>query len=405
MAAEVFIDGIEIVPPVGSGTSAIEGSSTRRLNRPSQATIRVPNHLAIGGVGSRMKIVLDGVLHHHGTCLIVETNPEEDTGYTVYNSTDPWELWQWRPCRDFEGDTPGNFIDPSFLIRKVSGPQIMEEILLASENPASIPTAAEGPLFLSFGSFETGGSDLSGAPCTWPMTINDMASLLTSTGELDIILTPIDSGGNMAQIDCYNGDFGTDLSGSVIFEYGMGSRNVSNLRWNDDMTFITNKLQYMFGPKETVRRYKGNITGDDPCLPVQFGQAKIDALQAMRLASRTAYGVRMEIQEHELAEFQREGLVQGDCDILDPFQMLERRLWYLESYIRCNPRRLIHIFPRRGVHINAFDIGDLVRVRCTPTIRGGFDGVQRIYEYTVSWNEDGVLALSELQTSADQEGA
>jgi hypothetical protein len=27
-----------------------------------------------------------------------------------------------------------------------------------------------------------------------------------------------------------------------------------------------------------------------------------------------------------------------------------------------------------------------------------------VYEYTVSWDEDGVLALSELQTSSDMEG-
>lgn len=403
MAAEVFIDGTEIIPPLGSGTSAIEGSSTRRLNRPSQAQVRVPNHLAIGGVGSRLKIVLDGVLHHHGTILLIETNPEEDTGYTVYNSTDPMELWQWRPARDYEGDTPGNLIDPSFLIRKVAGPQIMQEVLLASENPAGIPETAEGPLFLSFGSFEAGGNDLSGAPCTWPMTISDLASLLTSTGSLDIILTPIDSGGNLAQIDCYKGDYGSDLSGSVIFEYGMGARNVRNLRWNDDMSNITNKLQYFFGPKETVRRYKGNLTGDDPCLEVQFGGVAVANLLALRLASRAAYGVRMEIQEHELAEFRREGAVEGDCDELDPFQMLERNLWYWESKIRANPRRLIHVFPIRGVGIGDFDIGDIVRVRCTPQIRGGFDAAQRVYEYTVSWDGDGVLTLSELQTSADQE--
>ena len=58
----------------------------------------------------------------------------------------------------------------------------------------------------------------------------------------------------------------------------------------------------------------------------------------------------------------------------------------------------------RETEIGTFDIGDIVGVSATPAVRGGFSGAQRVYEYTVSWDEDGVLALSELQTSADMEG-
>lgn len=402
MAVEVYIDGIEV--PALDGTAAIEGSSTRRLNRTSQASVRIPNHLAIGGAGSKLKIVINGTLHHHGRVLLCETNPEEDTGYTVYNSEDPLELWQWRPCRDFEGETPGNFVDPDFLLRKESGPQIIEEIMLASENPAMVPTAAEGPLFLEYGTFETGGVSLSGAPATWPMKMSDMASLLVSTGELDIIITPIDSGGNMGRIDCYNGNYGTDRTGSVIFEYGMGDRNVRSLRWVEDLSLLTNKLQYFFGPKETIRRYKGNITGDDPCLDVEIGAAPMTALQAKRLSSRSSYGVRMEIQEFEVGELIREQDASNNCIEIDPTRSLFRRRWYLESSIRVFPRTLIHVTPIRGTEIGTFDIGDVVRVRCTPAVRGGFDGEQRVYEYTISWDEDGVLELSELQVSSDQEG-
>ncbi len=409
--SRVYIDGVELV---GGSSSAISGSSTRRLNRPSQAQIRVPNHLAVGGVGSTLKIVLNGSLHHHGRVMLCETNPQEDTGYTVYNSTDPMELWQWRPARDYGGDTPGNFIDPSFLIRKKSGPQIMQEIFLASENPALVGntedgSAAEGPLFMSFGGFASGGVDLSGAPVTWPMTIAEVAELLMSTGRLDCVLTPIESGANMAQVDCYNGNHGTDRSGSVLFEYGMGAHNVRDLRWNEDLSNVTNKLYYNLGPKETIRRYKANIQGSDPCLddPVAYNQATIEA---RRLASRSSYGVRMEIQEIEVGDLlnERNGAgvnycVGGTYSNQDPSRLLLRRQWQLESYIRAVPRTLIHVTPIRGAGINAFDIGDLVRVRCTPSIRGGFDGTQRIYEYTVSWDEDSVLALSELQVSSDAE--
>ena len=53
----------------------------------------------------------------------------------------------------------------------------------------------------------------------------------------------------MAQVDCYNGDYGTDLSGSVSFEYGTGALNVRRLRWNEDMSNVSNKLWYFVGPR------------------------------------------------------------------------------------------------------------------------------------------------------------
>ena len=84
--------------------------------------------------------------------------------------------------------------------------------------------------------------------------------------------------------------------------------------------------------------------------------------------------------------------------------MLYRRIWGLESWIRAVPRTLIHVTPTRETEIGSFDIGDIVGVSAGSEFRGGFSGAQRIYEYTISWDNDGVLALGELQTSADQEG-
>lgn len=404
MAVDVFIDGDQIDTPLG-GTYALTGSVTRRLNRPSQATINVPMAFASGDAGSRLKIVIDGTLWFHGTIINCETDTGEDIGYTIYTAMDPLELWAWRPVRDYDGLTPGNFIDPYILKDKDTGPQIIEAMILASENPALIPSAAEGDTFLQMGTFEGGGSSLKGAPATWPMTMMEMAALLTSTGELDIILTPIDSGGDMARIDCYNGDFGSDLSGSVVFQYGFGARNVRRVRWNQDLSNVANKIQYFFGPKETTRRYKSNITGDDPCGPVQItGWA---SLLSRRASSQSAYGVRMEIQEYDVDVISRERTVEGSglCEFLDPTKILYRQLWYLESWIRCVPRDIVHITPIRGVGIGDFNIGDLVGVAASSDVRGGFSGAQRVYEFTVSWDNDGVMELSEIQTSADQEGA
>lgn len=207
----------------------------------------------------------------------------------------------------------------------------------------------------------------------------------------------------MGEYNLYNGDHGTNLTGSVIFQYGFGARNVRRLRWSEDLSNVANKIQYFFGPKKTVRRYRSNITGDDPCLPVQVGAGQVAAMQAMRAASRSAYGVRMEIQEYDVDTLIREQQPQGTCVTLDPTKILYRRLWFLESKIRCEPREIVHITPTRETHIGSFDIGDIVRVSASTDVRGGFDMGQRVYEYTTSWDNDGVMEISEIQTSADQE--
>jgi hypothetical protein len=423
MAAQVFLDGIEITDRV------LTGSATRRLNRPSQATITVPIDIAIGDAGSRLKVVFDGNLFFHGFVLMIEDVGDVNFGYTTYNATDPMELWQWRPCRDFEGPTPGNMIDPSFLERMITGPAIMQEILQASENPLFIPAAAEGPLYVSLGGFAGGGPNLSGAPTNWPMSIAEMANLLTSTGALDIILTPIDSGGNMAEVNCYNGNYGTDRSGSVILSYAMGNHNVRDVRRSNDMSTMVNKLWYHLGPKATVTRFKANITGDDPCLedPELFDQGDI---QARREASQAAYGVRMEIQQFDVDilynELDKSGSPpftqldnwchSGVFDLQDPTRHLYRRLWQMESWIRAISRELVHVTPVRisdntqlppgvnPVNVGDFDIGDLITVQAGPSLRGGFSGAQRVYEYTVGWDVNGIYEISEIQTTSDQEG-
>jgi hypothetical protein len=391
MPAQVWIDGTDVT------SVAKAGASTRRLNRPSEATVTLPMDAAIGGVGSKLKISFNGNLHHHGRVLLCETDTSEDDGNTVYNSTDPLEMWQWRPVRDADGD----FSKPSIITDFVTGPQIIEQMIINSEDAGGIPTTAEGDLFIAMGTFATGGVDLSGAPTDWPMTMAELASLLISTGEVDVVLTPIDSGGNMAEIDVYNGNFGTNLSGSLAFQYGMGARNVRNLRWNQDMTGMCNKLQYFAGPRiQSAADPAGdqhwcfNVTGDDPGLadPPQT------AIQALRMSSRTTYGVRMEIRVYDAAD---ENCIPG---VGTPGRELYRRLWQIESWLRAQPREIVHVTPTRETAIGSFDIGDLVTVEASSAVRGGFSGVQRIYEYTISWSEDSVLALSELQTSPNHEG-
>ena len=62
------------------------------------------------------------------------------------------------------------------------------------------------------------------------------------------------------------------------------------------------------------------------------------------------------------------------------------------------------VTPTRETEIMTFDIGDIVGVSAVAAVKGGFSGAQRVYEYTIAWEDDGVLFLQELQTSdtADQ---
>ena len=410
MPAQVFIDGTDVTG------YTITGSATRRLNRPSQATVTIPIQNAVGDVGSRLKILFNGTLFHHGMIQMIEDSADENTGYTQYNSTDPMEILLWRPVRDGDDSpTPGNFITPSVLERKLYGPAIIEEVLGATINAGTgPPTDAEGPIFMSLGGFAPGGTDVSGAPCTYPMTIAELIALLSSTGRLDVILTPIDSGGNMASVSAYNGDYGTDLSGSVQFQFATGARNVRAIRRAVDLSNTVNKLWYHGGPKQTMTRFRWNITGDDPCLDDPDGYS-MPTILARRAASQGSYGVRMEIQEFDVDTEYNEVdyssgppflnfCALGDFTKQDPTRLLYRRIWALEQWIRAVPRTLIHVTPTRETEIGSFDIGDIVGVSAGGEFRGGFSGAQRIYEYTVSWDNDGVLALGELQTSSDQEG-
>lgn len=399
---------------------ALTGSVTRRLNRPAQATIKIPMDAAIGGPGSRLAVYFGGSLFFHGFVLDCETDGGEDDGYTVYNATDPMELWNWRVVRDDDGD----FSLPAIIDTYVTGPQIMEAVLKNTEgdttaqgNPAlTPPTTTEGPTFLTFGSFAAGGVDLTGAPTDWPMTIAQLSSLLMSSGELDLVITPTDPGaGIMGTIDAFNGNYGQDLSGSVTFSYGTGALNVRAMRWNEDMSTMVNKLWYYLGPRVGTssdpagdQHWRANVTGDDTGLAYppggklsppytslnnQLGVLRVDS-QTTLGPSGTGYGVRMQVQIFD---------AQGDADPSSARE-LYRRLWQIESWLRAVPRNLVHVTPTRGAGFPLFDIGDLIGVEAGAQIRGGFSGAQRVYGYTISWTEDGPCELSEIQTSSDQEG-
>ena len=408
----VTLDGVDVT------NVCVSGSWTPRLNRPAQAQVNIPRQEAsVGGPGSILKISEAGAgLVFHGRVLLCETSMGVDTGYKTFNAQDPMEMWQWRPVRDDDCD----FSLPTIIEDYITGPEILEAMLLNSAGDGGCNHAdcvdadagdCEGPLFLDIGTIETGGCDLTGAPTDWPMSIAQLYSLLVSTGCLDAVIVPTDPGGGiMGTLSAYNGDYGTDLSGSVVFEYGTGAFNMSDYRRVQDMTNMTNKLWYFMGPRiQTPSDPAGdqhwcyNITGDDPGLPNPFPNgANRATFLADRISDRGTYGTRMEVQIFDAGECSlgAGGVWETDCCGGDPltatFRELYRNRWATESWIRNQPRDLVHVTPVREAEIGTFGIGDLVGIDIPIE---GVNGAQRVYAYTCSWDNDGVLALSELQTS------
>ena len=63
---------------------------------------------------------------------------------------------------------------------------------------------------------------------------------------------------------------------------------------------------------------------------------------------------------------------------------------------------MIDIIPNRGIAPN-FGLGDIISFNAGSVMRGGFSGQMRVYEYTVSEDNDGVFAIDKIVASADQE--
>lgn len=430
MAVQVYIDGVECTDCVQSG------SVTKRLNRPTTATMRMFTDCAPGTAESKAKVYINGDLWIHGFVTQIATEAGEDGNLmSEYSVEDPMMLWRWRVARDGPSagplSDPGDFSNPDFFYRVKLGPQIMQEILTQSiTGNGNIPEDGEGTLFIDMAnsSFPTGTTDLSGAPVDWPMTIAEVFELLASTGTVDAVLTPVDYGGYMATLAMYNGDYGTDRRDEVLLDYATGSHNVRALRMTEDSSNVVNKLWYYLGPRVKTpkdpagdQHWRSNITGDAGDLPHPPGgdtnppytsgaPGSADNPLGQRIVdSRNAVGVRMEVRIYD---------GQGDESDLQPtdFRPLFLRLWQSEAWIRTVPRTLVYVTPVREsddmqlppdvtpVGVGSFDIGDIVTVTAGSVVRGGFTGLQRVYGYTVDWDEDGVLALGEIQTSADQEG-
>lgn len=374
-------------------------SVTPRLNLPGTASCRLPSEFLpadLEDADYRLKLRLDGTIAHNGLVWAGNDDGDEDTAYSTLTSIDPTVLLTDRPARDDDGD----FSKPSFIDTFGTGPQIMQQIVANS-------VTYEGPLPFTVGAVATGGVDLSGAPVDWPMMIQQIQTLLVNTGELDCVFTPVDGGANMGTLDLWNGDYGVDRTGSAIFDWGTGSNNVRRVQKAWTKQHICNKLWYYLGPRKLSstdpagdQHWAGSITGDGypdgggppaAALPNPPGGdvGFPNPLGDLILDSRAAHHVRMNIR-----------IFDGDESST---AVLYARLWQTEQLLRANARRMIKITPIRGLR-PSFGIGDLITLNAGAKLRGGYtNAVQRVYAYTVSEDEDGVVSVDGIVASPDQE--
>lgn len=400
MAWSFVLDGEDIT------SIALDKEATRELNAgPSTAKCRIPSHLLadISGFAegtSRLKVYDDSsALWHHGIVWFVSDDGDENTVYTEIHSADPKFIWPMRPARDADGD----FSYPSFLTTQNDGPAIMRYILDNSET-------WEGDLLLDTGgTLETGGVSLAGTPLDYPVTLMEVHNQLVGSGQLDVVLAPVETGTDLARVDLYNGGHGADLSGSVVFQYATGANNVRRVRLTRSMAQMCNKLYYYLGPKkataddpDAAQHWRSNVTGDHPALANPPG-GDVDysnPLGDLVNASRAAYWTSMDIRTYDSA-------VDSGTDA-ETAQLgtdaLYLRLWQAELAARVNARVMLVITPVRGTE-PSFDVHDLVGFELGSKVRGGLEGAMRVHKIKVNIDNNGVVDLGELVTSADGEGA
>lgn len=373
-------------------TADIDGSSITglcqsirwrpRLSAPASGIVRVPAHLVSVTPGvSELHIYMGGGLVFSGPVWYTQADGDPDSAYAEITAYDHMIYMQKRLCKT----STGNLITPgSVLLSEVTAPAIMAAFINnANSYDSTVPNG--NPMPLTVGTVAGGGADVSGAPTSFPMSLEDMRVLLVSTGQIDVFVNP---GVGASTVNLTNGDGGNDLSGSVSYDYGTGAFNCQIATFTQDMDIVINALWYLLGPRVSETRWRGSIT---PTAPHKGGTWPA-SLQAKFLGSRSTYGYAQEIR------------IFDDTNTESSIRPLFEEEWANEAWIRATPQVFASVRPERGISPN-FGVGDLISVSAGSQLMGGFSGAQRVYEMEVECDADGVVSVTEIITSADQEGA
>ncbi len=287
----------------------------------------------------------------------------------------------------------------------------------------------------------------------WPILIGDFIQRLIATNVIDIYLRPIHPlqllGEAMVEVFVRN-QIGTDLSGTVHFDYWTGSKNAKACRHVEDFATINNKLYDYLGPRLGPNRWRGNITpharwatgtvysgpstgtfgplpgqrvvgtdghlweadpggtsgGAEPDFAGNEGGSVADGPDTLVwndrgptpdvVPSRALYGTFMQIREYNSTN--------GAESLVRP---LYQANWNAEQGLRLEPRDMLFITPSPDAFAlfkpySDYSVGDLVAINTGPEFGVELEGaVERIYGWDVEWSREDVERVTSLLTSAD----
>lgn len=378
-----------------------------KLSRPSSCVVRYPGHLFSATTGVSELHLTNGGLLFSGPVWFQQIDGTEDSTYTELTAYDHLIYLAKRMCKtgleypdppspnpDHEPG-PGNLADPTqVLLDYVTGPEILAAFIRATKD-------IDGSFPLNVGSVATGGVDLSATPTDWPMDIATLANLLLETGQLGIFLSP---GYGSSTVNLTNAGEGVDRTGSVSVQYGTGSHNARNANKTSDMEEVINALWYLLGPKkpqydQDISHWAGSITptaanagGDGQTPGGNPGTPWPPSLVSRWMSSRGTYGYMQMIEIHDSKE---------DEQAIRP---LFETMFANEALLRAVPRTMAAVSPDRFSSGPSFYPGDLITVQSGGALGGGFSGAERVYEYEITIDADGVADYTDLATSPDQEG-
>lgn len=405
MAWSVTVDGTDITALCQTITW------TPRLSRPATCVVRFPANLFSAGTGTARMQLVNGSLLFSGPVWYQQQEGAEDAAYTELTAYDDLIYLKKRMCKTpisyDESDSwpplfppdpaynPGrcNLANPTKVILDfITAPEILEQFINATID-------CDGSMPLSVGSVASGGDDMTGFPIDWPMNIETFAGILLQTGVLDIVVNP---GFSSSTVDLWNGDYGTDRTGSVVIQYATGAFNARGANRTIDMDEVINALWYLLGPKMPqytgdISHWAGSLTPDGAHDVTQWEHATHPwhpwpaALIARWTSSRSTYGYMQQIDIHDSREDENK------------IRFLFELMYKNEAGLRAVPRTITGMTLDRTTAAPSFFVGDLITTTSGSVLGGGFTGAQRVYSYTIQIDTDGVGEFTEIIASADQE--
>lgn len=343
-----------------------------KLSRPAQASIKYPARAFSVTAGVDELTLTEGGTIFTGYVHYPQYTGEAASAYAEVTAYDHLIHLADRMVKT----AAGNLITPTTTATTAPG------ILAAYIN--NTISFDPGPYALAVGTVAAGGVDVDiGELMQFPMDLEQLRALLVGTGQMDVFLSP---GSGSSTVNLTNGEGGTDLSGSVSYQYATGTNNAAVGTLTVDMAQVINALWYLLAPRISKTRYKGSITPTAP----HVGGSWPPALLADIALSRGLYNYRQEIQTKD----------EVGANTIRPYY--EAR-WASEAALRAFPRHFYTVKPNRSV-FPAFRPGDFINVAAGSVLNGGFSETQCVYEFEVVTDADGISQVTDILTSADAGG-